>query len=392
MTTATEDYTDFVHIGPGTLAGRYMRMFWQPVARGEDLPAGRAKPMRIMGEDFTLYRGESGTPHAVEFRCAHRSTQLSTGWIEGDDLRCIYHGWKYDSTGRCLEQPGEPEPFADRIRIRSYPTEEYLGLIFVYFGEGEPPPLPRYPTMERPGVLIAHYRPRAANYFQMLENDPGHGFFLHDGRRREKSYPRVDIEETEWGLAKIFRRGGASDQVHHSGWPNVTHNLRPPMDEESGWIEFFQWMVPVDDEHTVMFQVQLWAVTGEVAERVQQRYRAWRAAGGRWGAPDVARAILHGDMTLDELRTRTDVEVTQVEDDVAQIGQGVIVDRTREHLGHGDLFVELLRSIWQRELQALAEGRPVKQWIHSEAIASTEGPRQGPVVPGRSIVSVPIGT
>ncbi len=88
----TDDYTDFEHTGPGTLAGRYMRMFWQPIYRTEDLVPGRAVPIRIMSEDFTLYRGEGGACHLVAFRCAHRGTQLSTGWVEGDCVRCRYHG------------------------------------------------------------------------------------------------------------------------------------------------------------------------------------------------------------------------------------------------------------------------------------------------------------
>src|SRR5687767_7172929 len=136
----SRDYTDFVHTGPGTLAGRYMRRFWQPVHVAEKLPPGRAVPVRIMSEDFTLYRGEGGIPHLTAFRCAHRGTQLSTGWVEGDSIRCRYHGWRYDGSGQCVEQPGEEEGFASKVRIRSYPVKEYLGLIFAYLGEGEPPP------------------------------------------------------------------------------------------------------------------------------------------------------------------------------------------------------------------------------------------------------------
>src|SRR5688572_9172855 len=88
--TAQDDWTDFAHTGPGTLAGRFMRKFWHPVFVARDLLPGRAMPVRIMNEDFTLYRGESGTPHAVAFRCAHRGTQLSTGWVEGEHIRCFY--------------------------------------------------------------------------------------------------------------------------------------------------------------------------------------------------------------------------------------------------------------------------------------------------------------
>ena len=109
------DWTDFAHTGPDALAGQYMRRFWHPILRSDDLPPGRAKPIRIMGEDLTLYRGETKSPsplegerggrgavHCVAFRCAHRGTQLSTGWVEGDNLRCFYHGWKYDGSGQCV--------------------------------------------------------------------------------------------------------------------------------------------------------------------------------------------------------------------------------------------------------------------------------------------------
>src|SRR5712692_641864 len=144
-----------IQTGPVTLAGRYLRTFWQPVYRAEDLRPGRAVPIRIMSEDFTLYRGEAGQAHLVAFRCAHRGTQLSTGWVEGDCIRCLYHGWKYDASGQCVEQPGEESGFAPKIRIASYPTREYLGLVFAFLGEGNPPPFRQYPDFDRPGVVVA---------------------------------------------------------------------------------------------------------------------------------------------------------------------------------------------------------------------------------------------
>ena len=114
-------YTDFAHTGPGTLAGRYLRRFWQPIYHSSDLAAGWPKPVQVMSERYTLYRGESGTPYLVAERCAHRGTQLSTGWVEGDCLRCFYHGWKYDGAGQCVEQPAEDASFAAKVRIASYP-------------------------------------------------------------------------------------------------------------------------------------------------------------------------------------------------------------------------------------------------------------------------------
>src|SRR5437899_8240225 len=96
---------DLVQNGPGTVTGRYMRLFWHPVQRSEDLPVGHAKPVKILGQDFTLYRGESGRAQAVGFRCAHRGAQLSLGFIEGESLRCFYHGWCFAPTGACVERP-----------------------------------------------------------------------------------------------------------------------------------------------------------------------------------------------------------------------------------------------------------------------------------------------
>src|SRR5262245_16312584 len=103
----TLPYEDLCRVGPGTLGGNYLRRFWHPVYRAQDLTPGRAAPIRMLGEDFTLYRGEGGQPHLVASRCAHRGTRLSTGWVEGDCLRCFYHGWKYDASGQCVEMPGE---------------------------------------------------------------------------------------------------------------------------------------------------------------------------------------------------------------------------------------------------------------------------------------------
>jgi 5,5'-dehydrodivanillate O-demethylase oxygenase subunit len=83
---------DLVRTGPGTPGGRFMRRFWMAVGRSQDLAKGTAKPIRIMSVDYTLYRGESGRAQVIDYRCAHRGAQMHLGWVEGDDIRCIYHG------------------------------------------------------------------------------------------------------------------------------------------------------------------------------------------------------------------------------------------------------------------------------------------------------------
>src|SRR5262245_10142052 len=165
---------------PGTPAGRYLRLFWQPVYVAENLKAGKATPVRIMSEDFTLYRGEDGQAYAVASRCAHRATQLSVGWVEGNCIRCRYHGWKYDSTGQCVEQPGEASGFTEKVRIKTYPLEEYIGLIFVYLGEAGAPPLPRLPRSLTDVAFVWSYgHSRPCNYLNGLKNDPTHLAFTH---------------------------------------------------------------------------------------------------------------------------------------------------------------------------------------------------------------------
>ena len=87
---------DIATTRPGTPGGIFMRQFWHAIDRGEDLPAGRAKPIRIMSEDYTLYRGASGRAQIVAQRCPHRGAPMHLGWVEDDDIRCVYHGWKFD--------------------------------------------------------------------------------------------------------------------------------------------------------------------------------------------------------------------------------------------------------------------------------------------------------
>ena len=241
---------DFAYTGPGTLAGRYLRMFWQPVYRARDLAPGKAVPIRVMSEDLTLYRGQSGVAHALAFRCAHRGTQLSTGWVEGDNIRCRYHGWTYDASGQCVQQPAEPRPFCEKVRIGAYPTQEYLGFIFIYMGEGAPPPpMRRYPQLEADGELEVTLHHRDCNYFNNMENavDELHHFFVHWNRRApvgEQVIPHIKAEETEYGLRITLTR---PDEDRTWAW----HFYMPGtlLLNMTGGYQSLHWRVPIDDEH-----------------------------------------------------------------------------------------------------------------------------------------------
>ncbi|HEY3116094.1 MAG TPA: Rieske 2Fe-2S domain-containing protein [Chloroflexota bacterium] len=363
------DWEDFVHTGPDTLAGRYLRHFWQPVEISRKLETGRAKPIHIMSENFTLYRGETGQPHVLAFRCAHRGTQLSTGWVEGDDLRCFYHGWKYSSDGQCIEQPAEPEPFCNRIRIRSLPTEEYLGLVFAYFGEGEPPPLPRYPVFESfDGVrLAAGPTVWPCNYWNRMDNDPIHPPFVH--RQHHGTPPQLEAWETESGMAYRASHPDGSGGIAFKYMPNVRHYSAYPLPGTTERWQGLSWRIPVDDENCVSFNIRIIPATGEVAERYES---------GDWGsgfspapASEMAGKVLRGEIPVQELETLPNA--LEAQDYVSMIGQGAIADRANEHLGKGDTTVIMLRNLWKRELRKLAEGEPLKEWVRPGLEPATGG-------------------
>ena len=371
---------DFVHTGPGALAGRYLRMFWQPIYRVKDLASGRAVPIKIMSEDFTLYRGENGTPHLTAFRCAHRGTQLSTGWVEGDSIRCRYHGWKYDGTGQCVEQPGEEEGFASKVKIRSYPVKEYLGLIFAYLGEGEPPPLRRFADFERPGINDngpVEYWP--CNYFNRLDNacDAGHVVFTHQdsivraGRPDQLAPRRLNAEETAYGVRTAILVEGKPPVYLHFHMPNI-NQVRIQVqiegtreDAANLWADRLFWRVPVDDQHSVSYASDWIPLTGKAAEDYQKRRQEARAAFSAVAAShnELATDVLAGKMGIKDIDLSVNMyELFLVEDYAVQVGQGPIAPRAQERLGRLDAGLVILRLLWERELMALEQGRPLKQW------------------------------
>ena len=178
--------TDIATTRPGTPGGIFMRQFWHAVCRSRDLPAGSTKPLRIMSEDFAIYRTRAGVPQIVADRCPHRGALMHLGSVEDEAIRCVYHGWKFECSGRCVEQPAEESGFARKVTIRTYPTREYLGLVFGYFGPGEPPPFPHFPHRTTEGLIqVWNAEHVPCNYLQSFENsmDEVHVAFTHSARR-----------------------------------------------------------------------------------------------------------------------------------------------------------------------------------------------------------------
>jgi nitrite reductase/ring-hydroxylating ferredoxin subunit len=352
--------------GPGTPMGKLLRGFWHPVALSRDVGAGKAKAVRLLGEDLTLYRGESGDPHLVAGRCAHRLTMLHTGWIEGEEIRCMYHGWKFDGGGQCVERPAERHCREANIRIGAYPVHEYCGVIFAYLGEGEAPlfDLPRKAVFETPGMMVFQRQEVwPCNWLQHVENslDAVHVSFAHQmgkvgafGEAITTEVPELTYRETEAGICQTAVRSGSQVRVSDWTFPNCNHVSLPGAHPEDPWLEVSHWMVPIDDTHTM--RLALFAApstTPEVDHKLVSYFRECES----YNAADHHDELFAGQYPTDPL-----VRLTSAQDYVALIGQGAIADRLNECLGASDVGIAMLRRTLTRESDAIAGGSPAKVW------------------------------
>jgi 5,5'-dehydrodivanillate O-demethylase len=391
------EFRDLEAVGPGTPAGRYLRLFWHPVMRAQDLPPGRAKPLEILGEKFTIYRGEGGTPHITAFRCAHRGTQLSLGWVEGDTLRCRYHGWRYDASGQCVEQPNEDRPFCDKVNIATYPTREYAGFVFAYFGEGAPPPFQQYPDLDRPGVLVADpVEVLPCTFWNRFDNDHGHRHWVHRATALRRN--RLDVlvlhheaaEPTPYGWRGVRMLKKTNGQAvnslgqtvadvtdadeAHMGLARYTHWFMPNarmlfqrtrakgFEGRDLWDTKIVWTVPVNDHAHAAFDVTHTPLIGEEAAAYakSRKEQQEREAEIRW---DLAEKVIKGEMTLEDLPDDMGGYTSfTIEDYTTQVTQGSIADRGEELMAPSDEGPLHQRRLWLEEVNAMAEGRALRSW------------------------------
>src|ERR1044071_9162611 len=186
--------SDLCHVGAGTPAGEMFRRYWLAGLRAEDvrdIPVG----LKILGEELVLFKDGAGKLGLIGLHCSHRGTSLEYGDIEEQGIRCPYHGWLYDVTGKCLDQPLEPagSTFCQKIKHPAYPIRELGGLILAYLGpESTTPPLPRYsPLVRDDGTrLVLPPRHWDYNWFNFFENvvDSLHAYVLHRESRSERSW------------------------------------------------------------------------------------------------------------------------------------------------------------------------------------------------------------
>jgi 5,5'-dehydrodivanillate O-demethylase len=338
--------------------GELLRRYWHPICAADELLKSpfRTKEMTIMGEELVVYRDRAGTLGCVDKYCTHRRASLAYGVVEENGIRCQYHGWKFDETGRCIEQPFEdtthPEDnFRDKCGIRSYPVRELGGLVFAYMGPLPAPLLPRW------GLLVWDNCVRdiaitnlPCNWLQCQENstDSTHNEHLHDyggnyfreilggqepSFRRSRRHLRIGYDVYKYGIIK--RRTTEDRDENHPRW-RIGHSVLFP---NILWHNStMQYRVPINDTNTLHISVYL-----------------WRAAPGT-EAPEQDVVPSRYVPLLDENGRYNDLQLLFNQDYLCWSSQGPIARRELEKLGAGDSGVILTRKILMQQLELVRDG------------------------------------
>lgn len=378
-------------VGPGTPCGGLMRQYWQPVALVDELEGPRPlKAVRLLGEDLVLFRDERGALALVERGCPHRGADLSFGRLEHGGLRCPFHGWLFDASGRCLETPAEPDgsTLCDRVRLKSYPAVERAGIVWGFLGAGAPPAFPDLDCFIAPASHSFAFKGfMDCNWMQALEVgiDPAHASFLHRyfededpsagyGRQFRaasidsnipmttlmRDYPRpvIEVEQVEHGL-RLFARRRIDERRTHLRVTNLVfpHAFVIPMSAE---MTITQWHVPVDDGRNYWFAIfTSFGAPVDKAEMRRQRlelyslpdYKPRLNRDNDWGYdPAEQRSKTYTGMGMD----------INVHDQWACESLGAIADRTKEHLGTTDRAIAAYRLMLVRAIEQVRAGeRPI---------------------------------
>lgn len=360
MLTA-EQNRKFVEVGPGTPMGEVLRRHWMPISAETQFDDVSVRPVRLLGEDLVLYKDLSGTYGLVDRHCPHRRADLSYGFVEQCGLRCNYHGWRFDETGRCIEQPyddlANPKGhFKDKIKTTAYPVQAHAGLIWAYMGPQPAPLLPDWePFNWKHGFRQIVFAEVPCNWFQCQENsiDPVHFEWMHmnwSKRLRGKGEPygprhlKVDFDEHPYGF--IYKRVREDTDEQHPMWTTGRVCLWP-----NGFYlgDHFEWRVPIDDFNTLSVT---WAFNRVPPSREpfeQNAIPSW------WGP-------IRDEETGQWISSHV---INQ--DIIAWVGQGVIADRTKENIGPSDRGIAMMRRQFLRDMETVAAGGDPKAVIRDPA-------------------------
>jgi phenylpropionate dioxygenase-like ring-hydroxylating dioxygenase large terminal subunit len=395
-------------IGPGTLMGNLFRQYWLPAIKSDELPSPDCAPLRVklLGEELIAFRTTSGAIGLMQNACPHRGASMFFGRNEEEGLRCVYHGWKFDVTGACVDMPSEPAEsnFKSKVRAKAYRAHERNGIIWAYMGpdQNDPPPLPELEANMLPedqcAVTVLH---RANNWMQGWEGemDTVHAAFLHNGATRpEDCQPgtlryyevanrsgKFAVRETDVGVSYGMHRVAEADSYY---W-RIGHMLFPcyamvppgPLGQGPGFVAY----VPMDDDHTLEWGVNaLGRMTpggGDVRDGVRTDVlgREYLPNGTGWFDRFNITQNFENDFLIDReaqktWQTYTGIRGIRQQDMAMTESMGTIMDRTNEHLGTTDQLIIRTRRKLLAAAQALASnGTPPPGVNQPEAYHNRSG-------------------
>jgi phthalate 4,5-dioxygenase len=407
MTTAMEG-AELTRVGPGTVMGELMRQYWIPAAMSSELKANGA-PLRLLllGEKLIGFRDSAGRVGVMDHRCPHRCASLFLGRNEGNGLRCVYHGWKFDVEGKCVDMPSVPahQDFKEKVSAKAYQVTERAGMIWVYMGAAaKAPPFPEIEAALLPdSALTVVFGQRSCNFMQALEGDidTSHFGFLHGGHVDANELPEDNllrytvqnrtpeyyVADSDWGTTYAAHRQAGDGRTY---W-RFANFLMPfwtqtPQGEFPHQVDIRAW-VPMDDTHT-MFVHLSWngrkRAIGTVKKdgsplpgfgfghRYQPNTTDWH---GRWRLQDGEANDWGIDREAQLSNTiYTGIDNIHMQDQAVTESMGPITDHGFEHLAPSDRMVARTRRRLLQAARALRDkGVPPPGIEHPEVFYGSRG-------------------
>ena len=374
-----EENDRLTRVGTGTPMGETMRRYWLPALLSWEVsePDGAPVRVRLLGEDLVAFRATDGRIGLIEEFCPHRRTSLWLGRNEENGLRCVYHGWKFDVSGQCVDQMNEPRQFCSKIRVKAYPTCEVGGVVWAYMGpEGRQPAPPKFAWTQVPETHRTVSKViEECNWLQALEGgiDTSHFTILHRALRLDARQPgvepttpgvrggapKLEVDITDYGYRYFgIRPLGESQYVRGYHFIMPFTQLRPPGPERKE-VHGHYW-VPMNDVTCMVWNFYYSYGEEPIGDRASERY-----SGNAYGThvdPKTFRPHRNRannwmiDRQMQKTETFTGIDGINQQDRAVQESMGPIVDRTRENLGPGDRAVVATRRLLLEAVDAVERG------------------------------------
>ncbi|MGA2394868.1 MAG: Rieske 2Fe-2S domain-containing protein [Candidatus Lustribacter sp.] len=405
---AQADNDIITRVTPGTPMGDLLRRYWIPfLFSNEVVTDGAPERVRLLGEDLLAFRDSDGRIGLIEEQCPHRCASLYFGRNEDCGIRCLYHGWKFDRNGTCVDLPSEPpeSTFRDKIRITAYPCVERSGFVWTYMGPGAPPALPALEWLDLPeDHHVAGKRVQPSNWVQAMEGevDQSHVSYVHsssngatngvtsrqvDEIRAADKHPRFEVVETPYGTCI----GSGRETPEGKKYWRLTQHLMPfytltgpygknPRRTWRSWI-------PIDDTNTLVMGMifhPLRPITDQERNGALTKSSVWNIA-PELRAPATSQAFgkyrpiasmgndFHQDREVQRTQTFSGIPEFWAQDAAMQISMGPIANREREHLGTSDLGIIAVRRRLLNAAKALRDRNEVPHEISHPEVYAVRG-------------------